>query len=89
MPLTPIWVMNQWAISILFTEVSSVKFLGLPNLKREPRLTSHLAIMGLKKDLKFKGNDFSNVASAYAIAHLLMQGPNGRNTCNYFLIFRC
>jgi hypothetical protein len=34
--------------------------------------------MGIKKDLNFKGNDFSNIASAYAIAHLLMQGPNGR-----------
>jgi hypothetical protein len=39
--------------------------------------------MGLKEDLKFKGNDFSNVASAYAIAHLLMQIPNGivQNYC--------
>jgi hypothetical protein len=35
--------------------------------------------MGIKKDLNFKGNDFSNIASAYAIAHLLMQGPNGKN----------
>jgi MFS family permease len=32
--------------------------------------------MGLKQDLKFKGNDFSNVASASAIAHLVMQVPN-------------
>jgi MFS family permease len=32
--------------------------------------------MGLKQDLNFKGNDFSNVASASAIAHLVMQLPN-------------
>jgi MFS family permease len=32
--------------------------------------------MGLKQDLKFRGNDFSNVASASAIAHLVMQVPN-------------
>jgi expansin (peptidoglycan-binding protein) len=36
------------------------------------------AVMGLKKDLNFKGNEFSHVASAYAIAHLVMQGPNGK-----------
>lgn len=34
--------------------------------------------MGIKKDLKFKGNDFSNVASASAIAHLVMQAPIGK-----------
>jgi hypothetical protein len=39
-----------------------------------------IAVMGLKKDLKFKENEFSHVASAYAIAHLVMQGPNGMLT---------
>jgi hypothetical protein len=34
--------------------------------------------MGLKTDLKFKGNDFSHVATAYSIAHLVMQAPNGK-----------
>jgi hypothetical protein len=34
--------------------------------------------MGLPKDLHFKNGDFSNVASAYAFAHLAMQAPNGR-----------
>jgi hypothetical protein len=35
--------------------------------------------MGLKEDLEFKGNDFSNVASGYAVAHLIMQIPNGQS----------
>jgi hypothetical protein len=34
--------------------------------------------MGLPKDLNFKHGDFSNVASAYAFAHLAMQLPNGK-----------
>ncbi|KAF2673864.1 MFS general substrate transporter [Microthyrium microscopicum] len=37
---------------------------------------NYTAVMGIKKDLKLKGNEFSHIASAYAVAHLLMQVPN-------------
>jgi hypothetical protein len=33
--------------------------------------------MGLSKDLKFKGNDFSNVGSAFFIAYLIAEVPTG------------
>ena len=36
--------------------------------------------MGLSKDLKLQGNDFSNAASAFFIAYLIAEVPNG-----YFL----
>lgn len=34
-------------------------------------------VMGLSKDLKLKGNDFSNAGSAFWIAVLLAEIPNG------------
>lgn len=37
----------------------------------------YTAVMGLKEDLHFQGNDFSHVATAYAVGHLVMQFPNG------------
>lgn len=33
--------------------------------------------MGLPKDLKLKGNDFSNAATAFFIAYLVAEVPNG------------
>lgn len=33
--------------------------------------------MGITKDLKLKGNDFSNVATSFFIAYLVMEVPNG------------
>lgn len=38
---------------------------------------NYSAVMGIKKDLHFKGNDFSNIASATSLSLLLMQIPNG------------
>lgn len=43
-------------------------------------MSQYTALMGIKKDLHFAPADFSNIASAYAVAHLLMQIPN-----TYFL----
>lgn len=37
---------------------------------------NYTALMGIKKDLHFGKGDFSNIASAYAIAHLVCQIPN-------------
>lgn len=34
--------------------------------------------MGLNKDLKLKGNDFSNAGSAFFIAYLIAEIPNGK-----------
>jgi hypothetical protein len=33
--------------------------------------------MGLNKDLKLKGNDFSNASTAFFIAYLIAEVPNG------------
>lgn len=33
--------------------------------------------MGISKDLKLVGNNFSNVASAFFIAYLIAEVPNG------------
>jgi hypothetical protein len=35
--------------------------------------------MGINKDLKLVGNNFSNVASAFFIAYLLAEIPTGKN----------
>lgn len=34
--------------------------------------------MGITKDLNLVGNNFSNVASAFFIAYLIAEVPNGR-----------
>lgn len=34
--------------------------------------------MGMKADLKLKGNNFSNAASAFFIAYLVAEVPNGK-----------
>lgn len=34
--------------------------------------------MGLKKDLLLKGNDFTNVATAFFVAYLIAEVPNGK-----------
>jgi hypothetical protein len=41
--------------------------------------------MGIKKDLKLVGNDFSNTATWFFIAYLIAEVPNGNN----FFISRC
>lgn len=33
--------------------------------------------MGLPKDLKLKGNDFTNAATSFFIAYLIAEIPNG------------
>jgi hypothetical protein len=33
--------------------------------------------MGINKDLKLKGNDFTNAATAFFIAYLVAEVPNG------------
>ncbi|KAI9843365.1 MAG: hypothetical protein M1838_002654 [Thelocarpon superellum] len=40
-------------------------------------LLNYAAVMGLNKDLKLKGNDFSNAATAFFIAYLVAEVPNG------------
>ena len=38
----------------------------------------YAAVMGLPKDLKLKGNDFSNAATSFFIAYLIAEIPNGK-----------
>jgi hypothetical protein len=35
--------------------------------------------MGIGKDLKLKGNDFTNAATAFFIAYLIAEVPNGES----------
>ena len=37
----------------------------------------YAAVVGLNKDLKLKGNDFTNAATAFFIAYLVAEVPNG------------
>jgi hypothetical protein len=37
----------------------------------------YAAVMGLNSDLKLTGNDFSNASTAFFIAHLIAEVPNG------------
>ena len=39
-------------------------------------LLNYAAVMGLNKDLKLKGNNFSNTATAFFIAYLIAEIPN-------------
>jgi len=36
--------------------------------------------MGLPKDLKLQGNDFTNAATSFFIAYLIAEIPNGKRT---------
>lgn len=38
----------------------------------------YAAVMGISADLKLVGNDFSNAASAFFIAYLVAEVPNGK-----------
>lgn len=40
----------------------------------------YAAVMGLKKDLKLAGNEFSNTASWFFIAYLIAEAPNGEDS---------
>ncbi|KAI9857528.1 MAG: hypothetical protein M1824_004788 [Vezdaea acicularis] len=40
-------------------------------------LINYAAVMGLNKDLKLKGNNFTNAATAFFIAYLIAEIPNG------------
>ena len=54
--------------------------LAVPLALRTRPLTTDLqyaAVMGLKKDLKLVGNDFSNTATWFFIAYLIAEVPNG------------
>ena len=48
-------------------------------LSHNVKLTSkqYAAVMGLNKDLKLKGDDFTNAATAFFIAYLVAEVPNG------------
>jgi hypothetical protein len=37
----------------------------------------HAAVIGINKDLRLKGNDFSNALSAFFITNLIAEVPNG------------
>lgn len=39
--------------------------------------SQYAAVMGISKDLHLVGNNFSNVASAFFIAYLIAEVPNG------------
>lgn len=39
--------------------------------------SQYAAVMGINKDLHLVGNNFSNVASAFFIAYLIAEVPNG------------
>ena len=43
----------------------------------ELRSKQYAAVMGLNKDLKLKGNDFTNAATAFFIAYVVAEVPNG------------
>lgn len=38
--------------------------------------------MGLTKDLHLEGNNFSNASTAFFIAYLIAEVPNGKLLCN-------
>ncbi|KAH0565381.1 hypothetical protein GP486_001230 [Trichoglossum hirsutum] len=40
-------------------------------------LINYAAVMGINKDLNLKGNDFTNAATAFFIAYLIAEAPNG------------
>ena len=42
----------------------------------------YAAVMGLPKDLKLHGDDFTNAATAFFIAYLIAEIPNGRSLRN-------
>ena len=39
--------------------------------------TQYAAVMGINADLKLQGNDFSNASTAFFIAYLIAEVPNG------------
>ena len=45
--------------------------------KRNLTKEQYAAVMGLNKDLKLKGNNFTNAATAFFIAYLIAEVPNG------------
>ena len=44
---------------------------------------NYAAVMGLLPDLKLKGNDFSNAATAFFIAYLIAEVPTGKVELTY------
>jgi len=53
----------------------------LANIKLIPKFA---AVMGLSKDLKLKGNEFSNINTAFFIAFLIAEVANGNHTQFFF-----
>lgn len=45
---------------------------------RKTKSHQYAAVMGLPKDLKLKGNDFTNAATSFFIAYLIAEIPNGK-----------
>lgn len=51
-------------------QASFVRPICLPDIQ-------YAAVMGLNKDLKLKGNEFTNAATWFFIAYLIAEVPNG------------
>ena len=56
------WSMYVWYKMILYSQSNQLQYAN---------------VMGMSKDLKFKGNDFSNVGSSFFIAYLIAEIPTG------------
>lgn len=50
---------------------------------------NYARVMGMNEDLKLKGNDFSNVATAFFVAYLAAEFPTGMPTLVIFAIEMC
>ena len=49
-------------------------------------MLQYAAVMGLPKDLKLKGNNFTNAATAFFIAYLIAEVPNGSFAALFVLV---
>lgn len=50
-------------------------------------VAQYAAVMGLPKDLELGGNDFTNAATAFFIAYLIAEVPNGSFSLRWFFFF--
>ncbi|KAK2864982.1 hypothetical protein FQN49_004032 [Arthroderma sp. PD_2] len=63
------WKVDLYIIPIMFV-CYTMQFIDKVSL-------NYAAVMGLNKDLKLKGNNFSNAATAFFIAYLIAEVPTG------------
>ncbi|KAF3479891.1 allantoate permease [Arthroderma uncinatum] len=63
------WKVDLYIIPIMFV-CYTMQFIDKVSL-------NYAAVMGLNKDLKLKGNNFSNAATAFFIAYLIAEIPTG------------